>query len=60
MEIVITNNGKSKIVICVSRQQVHLFRPSLGFLAEAQPRLETGKDKRHFLGEVHIKISRQQ
>jgi hypothetical protein len=52
MEIVITNNGKSKIVICVSRQQVHLFRPSFFF--------ETGKDKRHFLGEVHIKISRQQ
>jgi hypothetical protein len=27
---------------------VHLFRPSLRFLAEAQPRLKTGEDKRHF------------
>jgi hypothetical protein len=35
---------------------VHLFRPSLSFLAEAQPRLETGGDKRHFLGEVHTEV----
>jgi hypothetical protein len=27
---------------------VHLFRPSLGFLVEAQPRLKTGEGKRHF------------
>jgi hypothetical protein len=26
---------------------VYLFRPSLSFLDEAQPRLETGQDKRH-------------
>jgi hypothetical protein len=32
---------------------VHLFRPSLGFLVEAQVRLKTGEDKRHFLAEVH-------
>jgi hypothetical protein len=25
---------------------VHIFRPSLSFLAEAQPRLETGEDKK--------------
>jgi hypothetical protein len=31
-------------------QKVHLFRPSLGFLTEAQPRLKTGKDQ----AEVHI------
>jgi hypothetical protein len=35
---------------------VHLFCPSLSFLTEAQPRLETAKDKRHFLAEVHIKF----
>jgi hypothetical protein len=37
---------------------VRLFRPSLGFLAEAQPRLKTGEDKKHFLAEVHIKFAR--
>jgi hypothetical protein len=37
---------------------VHLFCPSLSFLAEAQPRLQTGEDKRHFLAEVHIKFFR--
>jgi hypothetical protein len=37
---------------------VHLFRPSLSFLAEAQPRL-TDEDKKHFLAEVHIKFSRR-
>jgi hypothetical protein len=35
-------------------QKVHLFRPSLSFLAEAQPRLEIGADRRHFLAEMHI------
>jgi hypothetical protein len=35
---------------------VHIFRPSLSFLAEAQPRLENKEDKRHFLSEVHIKF----
>jgi hypothetical protein len=30
---------------------VHLFCPSLGFLVEAEPRLKTGEDKRHFLAE---------
>jgi hypothetical protein len=30
---------------------VHLFRPTLGFLVEAEPK--TGEDKRHFLAEVH-------
>jgi hypothetical protein len=25
---------------------VHLFRPSLGFLVEAQPRLKTGEDQK--------------
>jgi hypothetical protein len=33
---------------------VHIFRPSLNFLTEAQPRLEKCEDKRHFLAEVHI------
>jgi hypothetical protein len=37
-------------------QKVHLFRPSLSFLAEAQPRLKTSEDKRHFLAEVHIEF----
>jgi hypothetical protein len=36
-------------------QKVHLFRPSLGFLVEAQPRLEN----RHFLAEVHITFFRR-
>jgi hypothetical protein len=35
-------------------QKVYLFRPSLGFLAEAQ--LKTGDDKKHFLAEVPIKF----
>jgi hypothetical protein len=34
---------------------VHLFRPRLSFLAEAQPRLEN----RHFLAEVYIKFFRR-
>jgi type IV secretory pathway VirD2 relaxase len=38
---------------------VHLFRPSLGFLAEAQPRLDNREDKKHFLGEVHITFFRR-
>jgi hypothetical protein len=38
---------------------VHLFRPRLSFLAEAQPRLETGEDKRQFLAEVYIKFFRR-
>jgi hypothetical protein len=33
---------------------VHLFRPSLSFLAEAQPRLETSGDNRDSLAEMHI------
>jgi hypothetical protein len=37
-------------------QKVHLFRSSLSFLAEAQPRLKTGDDKRHFLAEMFIKF----
>jgi hypothetical protein len=34
---------------------VYLFRPSLDFPVEAQPRLKlkTVEDKRHFLAEVH-------
>jgi hypothetical protein len=37
-------------------QKVHLFRPSLSFLAEAQPRPKTGEDKRNFLTQVHIEF----
>jgi hypothetical protein len=33
---------------------VHLFRSSLSFLAEAQPRLENRRGQRHFLAKVHI------
>jgi hypothetical protein len=40
-------------------QKVHLFRPSVSFPAEAQSRLEAGEDKRHVLGEVHIKFFRR-
>jgi hypothetical protein len=43
------------IVICASRPESAYFR----FLAEAQPRLETSEDKRHFLAEVHIKCFRR-
>jgi hypothetical protein len=35
---------------------MHLFCQSLSFLAEAQPRLETGEDKGHLLAEVHLKF----
>jgi hypothetical protein len=38
---------------------VHLFRPNQGFPVQAQPRLKTDEDKRHFLAEVHIKFLRQ-
>jgi hypothetical protein len=38
---------------------VHLVLSCLGFLAEAQPRLETGEDKRHLLADVHIKFFRR-
>jgi hypothetical protein len=41
------------------KQKVHLFRRTLGFLAEAQPRL-TSEGKKHFLAEMHIKFSRRQ
>jgi hypothetical protein len=40
-------------------QKVHLFRPCLSFLAEAQPRLENRRGQRHFLAEVHIKFFRR-
>jgi hypothetical protein len=40
-------------------QEVHLFRPSLGFLVEARRDFKTGEDKRHFLAEVHIKFFRR-
>jgi hypothetical protein len=33
---------------CIFFVKVHLFRPSLGFLVEAEPRLNTGENKRHF------------
>jgi hypothetical protein len=38
---------------------VYLFRPSLGFLAEAQPRLEIDEDIRHFLSEMYITFFRR-
>jgi hypothetical protein len=31
-------------------QKVHLFRPSLGFLAEAQPRLENRRGQKALFG----------
>jgi hypothetical protein len=38
---------------------VCLFRPSLSFLAEAQPRLDIGEETRHFLAKVHINSFRR-
>jgi hypothetical protein len=35
---------------------VYFFRPSLGFLSEAQSRLNTGEGKRHFLAEVQVGV----
>jgi hypothetical protein len=35
---------------------VHFFCPSVSFLVEAQPRLKTSENKRHFLAKVHIKF----
>jgi hypothetical protein len=35
---------------------VHLFRPSLSFLDEAQPRLENRRGQKAILAEVHIKF----
>jgi hypothetical protein len=49
----------SYVVFVYQSQRVLLFRPSLSFLTEAQPRLETSEDKRHFLAEVRIKFFRR-
>jgi hypothetical protein len=38
-------------------QKVHLFHPSLSFLAEAQPRIENRRGQKALFGEVHIKVS---
>jgi hypothetical protein len=38
---------------------MRLFRPRLSFLSEAQPRLKTGEDKKHFLAEVDITFFRR-
>jgi hypothetical protein len=38
---------------------VYLFRPSVSFLAEAQPRLENRRGKTHILEEVNIKFFRR-
>jgi hypothetical protein len=38
---------------------VHLFRPSLSFLAEARRGVKTAEDERHFLAEVHITFFRR-
>jgi hypothetical protein len=35
---------------------VQLFRPSLSFLAEAQPRLDNRREQKAFFAEVHIKF----
>jgi hypothetical protein len=35
---------------------VHLFRPSLSFLAEAQPKLENSRGQKTLFAEVHIKF----
>jgi hypothetical protein len=35
-------------------QKGHLFRPSLSFLAKAQPRLENRRGQKALLAEVHI------
>jgi hypothetical protein len=35
---------------------VHLFRPSLSFRDEAQPRLENRRGQKAILAEVHIKF----
>jgi hypothetical protein len=47
------------ILFVYQAQKVHHFRPSLSFLAEAQPRLETGENKRYYSAQVHIIFFRQ-
>jgi hypothetical protein len=47
------------IVICVSRPKSTSLSSESGFLAEAQPRLKTDEDRRHFLTEVHIEFFRR-
>jgi hypothetical protein len=37
---------------------VYVFRPSLSFLAEEQPRFENRRAQKHSLAEVHIKFFR--
>jgi hypothetical protein len=39
---------------------MYLFRPSLSFLAEAQPRLQIGEDTRHFLAKQNISSEKLQ
>jgi hypothetical protein len=36
--------------LCTKAQKVHLFRPSLGFLAEAQPRLNKRRGQKALFG----------
>jgi hypothetical protein len=36
--------------LCIKAQKVHLFRPSLGFLVEAQPRLENRRGQKALFG----------
>jgi hypothetical protein len=40
-------------------QKVHLFRLSLSFLAEAQPRLENSRGQKALVGRWHIKFFRR-
>jgi hypothetical protein len=47
------SDTKQNSYLCIKAQKVHLFRPRLSFLAEAQPRLENRRGQRNFLTEVH-------
>jgi hypothetical protein len=37
---------RNEIVICASRPKVHLFRPNVSFLTEAQPRLDNMREQK--------------
>jgi hypothetical protein len=53
---VVINRFKYQVIFKYQGQTVHLFRPSLSFLAEAQARLENRRGQRHFLQNCTLNI----
>jgi hypothetical protein len=43
-------HGVNDSYLCIKAQKVYLFRPSLGFLVEAEPRLENRRGQKALFG----------